>query len=69
MNAHNHYSIIVAERWEAAVKNPSPEKWREVAQLAAHLADSIEHAEPDSMLIHAMRGIYQGAYQRMEVAA
>ena len=60
-----NFSRIVTDRWNEAVADETLPRWRNVAQLAAQLADSIEQEEPDHMLVPALRGIYEAAYARM----
>lgn len=60
-----HFSKIVTDRWNEAVADETLPRWRNLAQLAAQLADSIEQEEPDQMLVPALRGIYEAAYARM----
>lgn len=60
-----HFSQIVTERWNEAVADESLPRWRNLAQLAAQLADSIEHDAPDHVLVPAFRGVYEAAYARM----
>ena len=63
--SHIHLTQIVTQRWNETVAEPTYLKWRNVAQLAAQLADSIEHENRDHVLIPALRGIYEAAYARM----
>lgn len=60
-----NFSRIVTDRWNETVAEPTLAKWRNVAQLAAQLADSIEHEAPDHVLVPALRGVYEAAYARM----
>lgn len=63
--SHIHLTQIVTQRWNETVAEPTYLKWRNVAQLAAQLADSIEHEAPDHVLVPALRGVYEAAYARM----
>lgn len=65
MNRSTYMSQLVSDRWDEAVAEPTLQRWRNLAQFAAQVADDIEYNEPDSILSHAMRGVYRAAYTRM----
>jgi hypothetical protein len=53
---------IVTDRWaEAMVKNDMA-TWRSCAYMAGLLADDVENAEPNNVLVPALRGIADRAH-------
>ena len=61
----SYTTSIIADRWQEAVDKPDYARWRSLAEWCAQLADAIEHNEPDSIMVPALRGVYEAAYGRM----
>lgn len=58
-------TTLVSDRWNETVAAPTYDKWRNLAQLAAQIADAVEENDPNSIMVVSLKAVYQEAYKRM----
>jgi hypothetical protein len=61
----NWTTTIIEDRWKEACASPNIRRWRSLAYMAGDLADAIEAADPDNIMVGAIRGVSVEAHTRM----